>query len=83
MATKTNPRMVTIKYRGGAYATNTVRGHRASSTSSAAIAASRLGRMLLGDDYAGVQEVIDPSLPTSTYRWQLLSNTDALQETTV
>ena len=42
---------ITVKYSAGAYATNTVRGQRSSSTSDARTAAESLGRKLFGDGF--------------------------------
>lgn len=46
-----------VKYTSGAYVTNTVRGQRASSTSSAESAAAGLARKLFGDRLLGVELV--------------------------
>lgn len=62
---------VLVKYRSGAYETQTVQGKRASSTSSPTEAVQRLGRKLWGYE-PEVQELSHPSLPTSVYLVRLM-----------
>lgn len=47
---------VKIKYTAGAHTTQTISGHRASSTSSAETAAIALGRKLYGEDFDRVSD---------------------------
>lgn len=46
-----------VKFTAGAYATNTVRSCRGSSTQSAEIAVERLGRRLFGDRYVRAEQI--------------------------
>ncbi len=62
---------VLVKYRSGAYDTQTVQGKRASSTASATSAAQRLGRKLWGYE-PEVQEVSVASLPTGVHLVRLM-----------
>lgn len=62
---------VLVKYRSGAYDTQTVRGKRASSTTSATSAAQRLGRKLWGYE-PEVQEVSVASLPAGVHLVRLM-----------
>lgn len=55
--TKISAIKVVVRYSCGAYATNTVRGQRASSTHSAEQAATALGRKLLGDGLKHVSQL--------------------------
>lgn len=55
--TKISAIQVTVRYSNSAYVTNTVRGHRASSTHSAHQAATVLGGKLLGKGLKLIQQL--------------------------
>ncbi len=62
---------VKVRYSGGAYSTQTVRGQRASSTSSAERAAQALACKLWPSDPAGAKELPAKGLQPGVSMWRL------------
>lgn len=60
---------ITVKYSAGAYATNAVRGQRASSTTCARMAAESLGRKVFGIGLQRAEHLHDISVGCE--RWAL------------
>lgn len=65
---------ITVKYSAGAYATNTIGGKRASSTTSAQRAAESLGDKVFGTSFARAEHLHDISVGCE--RWRLLATTE-------
>lgn len=59
---------IVVRYSCGAYATNTVKTKRASSTMSARAAAEKLGLKLFGEGFHEVAEIDHDSASTSRWR---------------
>ena len=68
-------REITVKYSGGAYATTTVSGQRASSTSSAQMAALKLAQKLYG---VGAAALFIRSTSTAVYVYRVAPSMGAL-----